>query len=150
LAQTTAAINACDVVVKLDNDGNPQTLVDISGSSNQVTMNLTNALGVLHMFGSRWPIRLECKSDAEITLRAVYSEVDAEAVRQLLRWYFTDRGHKTLTVDVPDGSAGGDKYTFEVFLASLSIPLDGADANPVLVEAVMQPTGEFTLTAIAS
>lgn len=148
MAQTTAAINACDVVVKLDDAAG--VAVDLSGSSNQIQMRLTNDLGAFKTFGSRFRVRLECGSDAELSFRAVYSVVDAEAARTLLRWYFTDRGSRTFTFDVPSSAGGGDRFTFEVFLESLNVPLDGEDANPTPVEAVMRPTGTFSMSAIAS
>lgn len=148
MAQTTTAINACDAVIMLDNElGVP---VDISGSTNNVDLDLTNELGMAHTFGSRYPFRLECKSDANIAMRALYTETDTEATRQWLRWYFVDRGSKTLTIAVPDASGGGDLFTFEVLLESLKIPLDGTAAAPIPVEAVLKPTGVFGVTAIAS
>lgn len=148
MPQTTTSINACDLAVSLDNSAG--TLVDISGSTNSVRMRLSNTLGVAFTFGTRWPIRLECKSDAELTMRGIYSQADTEAVRQLLRWFFTDRGARTLQVDVPSAAGGGDRFTFEVRLENLDVPLDGVEAAPIPVEATMRPTGSFSIAAIAS
>ena len=125
----------------------------MSGSSNQVQMRLTNDLGAFKTFGTRFRVRLECGSDAEVTFRAIYTGNDTEAVRTMLRWYFTDRGFRTFSVSVGGVGAlmaGGDIFSFEMGLESLNCPFDGEDANPIPVEAVMRPTGTFTMAAIAS
>ena len=146
--QTTSAINACNAVIKLQNVQG--SMIDISGSANDASMDLTNDLGKLHTFGTRFPVRLECKSDASISLKAVYSTPDNEALGILKDWYFVTRGKKVITIDVPDSDAGSDRYTFDVFLEKLNIPLKADDANPILVSADLKPTGTFTLAAIAS
>jgi hypothetical protein len=148
MPQTTSQVNACDVVIKLD-DVNGE-LDDISGSSNECSMDLTNDLGVLTTFGVRFPVRQECKSDATINLKIIYSMDETEALSILRGWYFTTRGHRTIQIDVPDGDVGGDRYTFECFLESLGIPLKSDDPNPILVEAVLKPTGTFTCSEIGS
>jgi hypothetical protein len=152
MVQTTSQVNACDVVVTLDDQtGTP---ADISGSSNQVTMNLTNDSGTTQTFGAggtgRFPVRTQCRSDAEITFRAVYSRDDGEAMRILLDWFFIARGHKTLEVNIPDDGVGADKYTFEVILQRMNVPVDGTSADPILAECTLQPTGEFTWAVIGS
>jgi hypothetical protein len=145
---TTTSLNACDAVIKLDNTAG--NLADISGSSNEVTMDLTNDLGKVTAFGGRFPLRKECKSDATINLKAVYSGDDAEALLILMKWYFTDRGSRTITISIPDDSPGADLYTFEVFLESLNVPAKSDDPNPILVSAVMKPTGTYTWTTVGS
>lgn len=146
--QTTTAINFCDAVIKLDNQGGG--LVDISGSSNDVTMDLQNKLGEAFTYSSKFPVRKECKKDATINLKVVYSQADQEAMDLLLDWYYNTFGSKTITVDTPNSDPGGDRFTFEVFLESLNMPGKSDDANPTLCTAVLKPTGSFTRAIIGS
>jgi hypothetical protein len=148
MPQTTSQVNACDARIYLDNGAG--LLVEISGSSNEASMDFTNQLGELYTFGPRFPVRGECKSDATINLNVIYSLDDGEAMNILRDWFYTTRGQKTLRIDVPDDDPGSDRYQFEVFLESLNIPLVSNDANPILVSCVLRPTGTFTSTTIGS
>lgn len=148
MAQTTTAVNACDVVVNLDNTAG--TLVDISGSSNEVSMDFNNSLGEFRTFGTEWPVRMQCGADATISFNAIYSTTASEAVDILKDWFFTDRDSRTIRVDIPDSSVGSDRYTFEVYLETMSVPVAVEEPAPILVSATMKPTGEVTLSTIAS
>lgn len=148
MPQTTSQVTACDARIYLDNGAG--LLVEITGSSNEASMDFTNQLGELFTFGTRFPVRGECKSDATINLNVIYTLDDAEALNILKNWYFTTRGRKTLRIEVPDGSPGADRYEFEVYLESMNIPLSSNDANPVLVSAVLRPSGTFSVTVIGS
>jgi len=145
---TTSQVNACDVVVQLDNGAG--VLADISGSSNEVSMDFTNQLGQLSVFGADFYVRQECKRDASISLSLVYTQDDAEAMNILLDWYFATRGQKSLRVEIPNGDPGGDRFDFEVFLESFPVPVQSDDANPILVAAVLKPTGTFSRSVIGS
>jgi hypothetical protein len=148
MAQTTTHVNACDVVVNLDNTAG--VLTDISGSSNEVSMDFNNQLGEFRTFGTEWPVRTQCGADATISFNAIYSTTATEAVGILKAWFFTDRDARTIRVDIPNSSVGSDRYTFEVYLESLSIPVSVEEPAPILVSATMKPTGEVTLSTIAS
>lgn len=149
MAQTTTSINACDVVVKLDNNSN--SLVDISGSSNDVSIDMSNDVGKTSTFGSRWKISKNCKSEASISLKAVYSTADQEAVDLLKDWYFNSPGtSRTIQINVPDGEIGSDQYYGEMTLESLNIPLTSDDAAPIMVSASLSNDGPFYLETIAS
>jgi hypothetical protein len=148
MPQTTSQVNACDVRVYLDNGAG--LLAEISGSSNEVSMDFTNQLGELFTFGERFPVRGECKSDATINLNVIYTLDDAEAMNILKDWFFTTRGQKTIRIEIPDDEPGSDRYQFEVFMESFNIPLVSNDANPILVSTVLRPTGTFTVTTIGS
>lgn len=148
MVQTTTQINACDAVLKLD--GPASTLVDISGSSNAVDMELTNEIGEARTFGNKYMLRMECGKDASITLKVIYSTSATEAMAILKAWYFTVFGRKTFTIAIPNASPGSDLYTFEVYLESLSWTSDPAEAGPTIVEASLKPSGTFTLATITS
>lgn len=149
MAQTTTQISACDVVIELQTTEGD--ILDISGSSNAVTMRFLQPTGQLRTFGSRFFIRQQCGQDAEITLRVAYTEDDREAIEVLKDWYFNHPAtSRKFYVYVPDKTAGSDKYDFTVFLQDFDVPLESGNADPVLVSATLPPTGEFEWTKVAS
>lgn len=148
MPQTTSQVNACDAGIFLDNAAGG--LVDISGSSNEASMDFTNQLGELYTFGGRFPIRQECKSDATINLNMIYTLDDAEAMTIFKDWYYTTRGQKTLKIYIPSTAEGSDVYTFEVFLESMNIPITATDPNPILASCVLRPTGTFSVAVVGS
>ncbi len=150
MAQTTTGINACDAVIKLDNDSG--VLVDISGVSNNVQMNRVNRVSDgTRTLGTDYPFRLVCGKDANITLRIVYSTEEAEAMQLLNDWYENhNTDARTLQIDVPDGNPGSDRYSFEVLLSELPIPIDAEEAGPIMVEVTLLPTGTFSWAQIGS
>ena len=144
---TTSAVNACDAVIRLQNPGGQ---ADISGSSNEVNLDLLNALGLVYVFGSKFPIRRECKKDASVSMKIIYTQEDQEALTILHDWYFNTGGSKVFQVDVPDSAVGSDRYEFELYLEKASIPLKTDDAAPILVSMDMKPTGTFSRSVIGS
>lgn len=150
MTATTTDINACDCSIELDNKNG--TLVNISGSSNQVSMDLTQTLGTLWLFGSRFPRRKQCKSDATIAFRAVYSMASGEAMDALRDWFYNKPGTpKRLRVRLPNGANGADQYEFpKVLLERLNIPVQATDANPILVDATLRPDGDFNYSVVAT
>ena len=148
MAQTTTAVNACDVRVYLDNaSGTP---IDISGSSNTISMSFTNQLGAVRNFGTRWQIRLECGKDATFALSAVYSTASDEAIDILKNWFFNNPGDRTLTVYIPDKNVGSDVYECEARLESLNIPVEAGSADPIVATCNLMPNGPVTLTTNAT
>src|SRR5512139_865315 len=143
MSQTTTYVNACDASVWLDNSSGTPT--DISGSSNSIPMEFVQVIGELSTYQQKWPVRLSCRKDATFTLGAVYSTASDEAVDILNDWFWsTSPGLKTLTVYVPDKNVGSDKYSGEVVLESLAIPVTADEASPINVTAVLRPSGEWT------
>lgn len=147
--QTTSQITACDAVIKLQNvEG---TLLDMSGSSNSVTMRFLQPTGQLRTFGTRFYIRGQCGQDAELSMRAVYSEDDDEALNCIRDWYFNYPGTtRAFEVYLPDAAAGSDKYAFTVLLEDFEIPAESGNADPVLCAVTLKPTGTFSWTKVAS
>ncbi len=137
-------------MIHLSNDSGG--LSDISGSSNSVTMNrLTQVSDAIRSFGSDFPIRQACGRDADITLKVIYSTSQLEAKQCLNDWYENHNTDlRTLQVDLPDGLPGSDRYTFQVFLATLNMGIEAGTPNPILVEASLKPSGTFTCAVIAS
>lgn len=149
MVATATAYNYCDAVLKLDNaSGVPK---DISGQSNKVDMELSNMIGEFKPFGSKFYIRMACGKDATISVDGVCSTTADEALDLLQDWYQNaPETARTFTIDAPDSSPGGSRYTFEVLLESLSIPGTADEANPAVWSAELKPTGEFTIATIAS
>jgi len=149
MAATTTAVNACDVVIKLDNSAG--VLTDISGSSNNVKFELTNDTGSATVFGSDWKITLCCKGEVAITLEVLYTTDHLEARALLTDWWFNHKCEaRTLQVFVPDASAGSDIYTVEVIQEKMSLPFSSSDAAPILISTSMKNTGAMVPTTVAS
>jgi len=149
MAQTTTHVNACDASIWLDNaSGTP---VDVSGSSNSITMNFTREVGELRTFQVKWPVRLGCGKDATFTLRAVYSTATDEAMDILQNWYFAgDPGSRSLHVYIPDKNVGSDHYYGEVTIASFNFNADPTEPGPIAVEAELLPDGAWALTTAST
>lgn len=149
MPDTTTAVNACNVSIKLDD--HTGVLKDISGSSNKIEPEYTQETGEYRVFQQGWFKRLQCGRDAAFTLSAVYSTLKIEALSILADWFFHYPGtHRTMEIYIPDDSIGSDKYSGEVMLASFSTPADTAEPGPIPVEATLLPDGEWTLTSVAS
>jgi len=149
MTQTTTYINACDASIWLDNSSG--TLTDISGSSNNISMEFTQIIGELSTFQQKWPVRLSCRKDCTFTLGAVYSTAADEAIDILNDWFWaTTPGLRTLTVYLPDKNVGSDKYAGEVVLETLTIPVVADDASPIPVTAVLRPSGVWTKVSNAT
>src|SRR3990167_7380272 len=105
MAQTTTHANACDVALFVDDDNG--ALTNISGSANNVSMELTRTLGSLVTFEGNWDIVTACKRSGTITIGAVYSTASGEARELLEGWFFGDDGgtdSRTVQINVPDNS----------------------------------------------
>lgn len=146
MPQTTTAINACDARIQLDNSGGTPT--DISGSSNNINMEFSNQIGEFRTFGSSWPARIQCGKDAKITLDILYTTAAGEAWAIVKDWFFTTGGTKTLIVDLPSASQGGDRFTFETVLETMPVGGPADEAAPVMVSLSLLPTGAATLSVI--
>lgn len=144
---TDTAVNACDVVVRLDDAGG--NLVDISGESNNASIDFSREIGEFKSFGSQWKTRLACGKDASISLDVVYSQDTAEASKLIEAWFHDTDGKRTLQIDIPDSSPGGVRYEAEVVMESYSIPLAADDANPIMLSCSLLPDGEVIRSIIS-
>ena len=145
MPQTTTHVNACDASLWLDNAAG--TLVDISGSSNKVSIALTREVGELRTYQAHWPVRTGCGKDVEITLTAVYSTAADEAKDLLLDWWFaTDPGARSFVCYIPDKNVGSDKFYGEVVIQDVNFDADPTEPAPIAVEVTLLATGEFSRT----
>jgi hypothetical protein len=141
MAQTTTAINACDVVIELDDEQNH--IKNISGSSNEIKMAFMGKTGDLQTFGGDFPVRLSCGRDAEFSLIAVYTTALEEARDIINEWYFGTGGLRTLRVSIPDASVGSDMYYGEVVLDKFDFTASSGDASPIKLNATLKPSGAW-------
>jgi hypothetical protein len=149
MALTTTSVNACDASVWLDTLAGTST--DISGSSNNVSLNFTLNLGEIKAFGSRWPVRRNCGKDCTATLSVLYSTAADEGLDVLKDWFFSSAPNsRTLKVYLPDKNVGSDLYSGEFQLESLDIPVVANEATPINVTASLKSDGEVTLTTNAT
>lgn len=151
MAQTTTHVNACDIVLKVDNSAG--TLTDISGSSNSASLSLQRTLGSLMTFEGQWDIVTSCKISGTISLGAVFSTAANEARAILEGWMWGDDGgtsSRSVEINIPDESVGSIKYYGEAVLESLEIPLEAATADPIAITAQLRTNGQWHRMIIAS
>lgn len=149
MPQTSTAINACDARIRLENENGQN--VDISGSSNEITIDFDNDLGDYKSFGSRWRGRLECGSDATFKLKVIYSTAQNEALDIFKSWYFGTRGHRRIQVNLPNEETGSDRYEADVFLESANGLGGAADAaGPIMLDLTMRPHNGVAHNTIGS
>jgi len=139
---SSTAVNGCDVVVKLEDESGQ--MIDISGSSNEISLDFSNDIGEFKPFGSRGRRRLMCGTDAKIALKAFYTQASLETTDLMKKWQFRKRTRRAIQVFIPDDSVGSDMYEGYVLLSTFSVPSKSDDANPIMLSADLLPDGEIT------
>jgi len=139
MAQTTTAINACNAVIEIDDDGG--TPVNISGSSNNANLSINKALGEGFTFDGDWAFRLECKKNGSLDIEAIYTTASNEA-RDLLETWFENGGNRTVII-YPNGKTNGERmYSGEFKLGDFDpLQLSASEAAPMKIAAKLQPDG---------
>jgi hypothetical protein len=149
MAQTTTAVNACDVVISIDNSGG--TLTDISGSSNQCSMDIARNVAEVYTFSGDWAIKKSCKSSVTVAVQVLYSTTADEGRDLLEDWIFdSPTTDKTVQIDVPDSSVGSTRYSGEFTIESYSVPLAASEAGVIICSANLSNSGTVTRSTIAS
>jgi len=149
MAQTTTSESACNAVIALDTGAG--TLVDISGSSNQVDLEFTINSGSSTTFDGDYEITKLCGKAATATLTILYSTTADEAWDVVKTWYHNyDGASRTLRIDMPDGDAGNDRWQGEYALLSYSTSLSSSEAGPVVITANLKGDGEIQQLVIGT
>lgn len=150
MAETTTAVNACDVKIHVDNSSGVP--VDISGSSNRASLELRQTVESYRVFGQRWMKRKTCAKEGTVQLDVVYSEAADEGLDILRDWWFSnDSGTpRTVRLMVPSDAVGDDDYMGEFVLENLSIPIDAGQTGPIIVSATLLSEGAITYAALAT
>ncbi len=142
MADTTTAMKHCNIKISLDKaDG---SLVDISGTSNEVTPSFEVPIEEWRVFGSTGMKRtVGCARDAKYKCKIVCSTAVDEAWHIIKNWWFNgDPGvARSFRIELPDGASGSDRIDQEVILAPLSIPFDAKSGGPVVAEFELQLNG---------
>ena len=149
MSQSTTVFSACDVSVWLDDvNGTP---VDISGSSNSVTLNFEHEIGQYIAFGGRWPNRLECGKDASFDITVLYSLTVNEGADVLIDWFFASPpGDRTVSFYFPDKDVGSDHFSAEVKIEHMDFSGAAGSGDPVEINARLLPNGEVTHTTAST
>jgi hypothetical protein len=149
MPQSTTVVSACNAVIRID--GAAGTLVDVSGSTNQVDVTFTLNIGEAHTFDGDYPIRKVCGKDASATITALYSVTADEAVEIFGTWYHTNDGAaRTVEINVPDSANTSDRYSGEWILSEYNFTLSSSDAGPIMVNATLMPDGAIAKTTITT
>lgn len=151
MAQTTTHANACNVALFIDDSNG--ALTNVSGSTNQVSLELTRTLGSLVTFEGNWDIVTACKRSGTITIGAVYSTASGEARELLEGWFFGDDSgtdSRTVQINVPNNSVGSRRYEAECVIESMSLPIDASTADPIALTFQLRTNGTVTRSAITS
>lgn len=142
---TSTAINAKSCKIYLDDELG--VLQDISGSANEVQIDLDRKLGDFNVFGDDETYRLEGKKDGSIDLTVLYTRATKEGFRLVRDWREAG-GARTIRVDVPDSSTGADRYEGEVLAEKISIPLKADEAKPIPVKLTLKAHGKINPTTV--
>lgn len=149
MTDSTTIINACDASLWVDNASG--TLKDISGTSNAMTIALSNKVGDSPVFGSQWPRRKSCGKDCQIDLTILYSTAADEALDILRDWILSNsNAARSFAVYLPDKNVGSDKYSGEFVLESVNIPATAGEGKPIEVKARLLIDAALSHTNVAT
>ena len=149
MAQTVDAFSACDVTLAIDN--NLGNLVQIEGSTNEASLAMTRQVGEAQTFEGEWSIKKGCKKSVSVSLSGLFSRIDAESMNIMKDWFFNSSGtSRSIQIDVPDSAVGSDRYTGEMIIENLNLPLSANDAAPIAWSAALSNDGAFSVATITS
>jgi hypothetical protein len=140
-------INGCDVVIELEDVGG--NWADISGDSNNISMDFSANIGSFKPFGQQWPRRFSCGRDGSITLDVVYG-MDTAAGHTILKNWFFEGGNdsRKMRVYLPDRSPGSDLFEFRVVIETFPISAQADQADPIMSSISFQPDGDVHYSVV--
>lgn len=147
MVQTTSQINGCNAKLEFDDDGD--TPIDVSGSSNSVTLSRTKQVGEAFTFEGGFPVRAECKQDASISGTVLWTSLTDEA-RDILDLWYESGGLRTVRFSPQGGNPGDVEYFGEMFLTSLDFTTEASSADPVTMDFECVPSGALSVSAVGS
>jgi len=131
MTQTSTHLSACNAVIEVDNDAG--TPVNISGSANEASLDMNREIGDGVTFDGDFKLRTECKRDASLALKALWTTASAEA-RDILEAWFDTGGRRTISV-YPAGKVIGTRfYTGEFRLTTCKIKIAAGEAGPMTLD----------------
>jgi len=146
-ASTTIA-SGKDARILLENASN--VMVDISGSSNEYKIDLTDGLGKYFVFADDFQRVVPGGKSASITLTALYSPTGGEGFDLLTEWEDADdREVRYLIIDVK-GAAGHRRWEGYVAVEKLSTGAKAGNGHPPTAAATLTSHGEFSWNTITT
>ena len=143
MAETTTAVNACDVAIWLDNASGTPT--DISGSTNAVSLTMENDIGQYRVFSNIWQKSLECGKGLTMTINAVYTTATSEAKDLIATWAMANpSGARTCPVYIPDKNVGSDHWSGEWRIQDFNFAADVSDPSAIAITATLISDGTIT------
>lgn len=149
MPDTTTAVGQCSIAIHLEDDAG--VLVDISGSANSANLDFTKDAETYTVFGSTGTKRMTCRKDATLSMNVVYTTGENEAWDLLKDWWFNHSDEsRQVRIMVPGEIIGADDYQGAFQILNLSIPMDSAQAGPILVSVELGVDGDVTLGTVAT
>lgn len=144
MAASTTILYGTDSVIEVEIG---TTTVDISGSSNQATINLEMIVGEANVFGDKWPQRVMTAKNCTVDCAAWYSSASNEAADFLLDW-FSEAAPATRHVDIYiNGKTVGNRVlSADWVFNGVNIDLQPAQTSPIPVTFQLLNAGAVTIT----
>lgn len=142
---TTTPVNACNATIYLDTHLGVAT--NVSGMSNNLDFEVTNALGEYQVFEGQWMYRMACRLDGSVELKVVYSK-DVNGGHDILAdWIFQyNKEARRLIFFLPTEEIGAERYEGYYFLESYAFTVSAEEAGPIMGTASLKPNGAITRT----
>jgi hypothetical protein len=144
MPSSSNAINMCDVDLYMEDEGG--NWVDISGTSNEVTLEFSRNIGEWKVFGDQWMQRKACGKDASLSINVIYTitgdSEPAEGKDLFLNWLFDGEGSRNFRLDMPSSETGNDRYEGPFVLESLPVGGSADEAAPVMMSMSMSAAGQ--------
>jgi len=147
MTQSTTVANGKNSSIHVDDENGAP--VDVAGTGNSWQLDVENMTGQAWTYSGEWPITLDGKSNAKLTIKFAYSPTQNEGA-DLMRDWINNKGARTITIDYPDSSVGSDRVTGDWRINDFSTGAKAQDGEPMFVECTFSPDGTITPGKIAS
>lgn len=122
------------------------TTVDLSGSSNSLTINLETVIGEASVFGDSWPQRVINAKNLTIDLAAWYSSAANEAADYFQDWFNESvPAAKTFSIYLPSKTVGATKISGDFVFSGMTIGAKAADTQPMTIQTQLLNAGTVTV-----
>jgi len=149
VAETTTAVNACNVGIHLANHAG--VMKDISGSANRADLNFSQQIGEFQVFGGGWVKRLVCKKDATANVTVLFTTTTDEGWAVIKDWWDNYNSEsRRMRIFVPEEAIGSDEFDGLWLISTLNVPLDGTQAGPVMVALSLVQTDGIAIHTVAT
>lgn len=149
MACPNAPQTALNVVVKIDNAAG--TPVDVSNAVTTFEFGFENTMAEFRSFGNQWKCRAVVGKDAPLSMSGIVTGNDAEVFGLLRGWFFDGvDSARTISVEQPDANPGGDTFSGEYLLNTLTLPGDAEADDFQRWSAEFMPTGTVSHSEISS